>query len=244
MAKARTVVLPEGALTSGVVELPDAVARHVRDVLRLRSGALVRVTDGAGCVANAAVVRVERRRVEIEVAEDIRTQVQTGPTITLLQGVGKGDKLDTVVRQTVELGVTRLQPVLSERAIGHKEVKQERLQTIAEDALRVSGRAWRPEILQPKSLPAVLSQPRAERPIALALGATTAFVECLVGRPASVELLIGPEGGLSAAEVEAAEVAGFRSAHLGPYTLRTETAGPAVVAATMALCGAWDAGSV
>jgi 16S rRNA (uracil1498-N3)-methyltransferase len=157
-----------------------------------------------------------------------------GPALTLLQGVGKGDKLDTVVRQTTELGVRALVPVITERAVARHEQRLDRWSAIAEDALRVSARSWRPRLEPPRALAEVLARPRADLALCLALEGGVPLAALLAARdPAavgSVEVLVGPEGGLAPAEVAAAREAGFEVAHLGSNTLRTETAGPAVAA--------------
>ena len=242
MARVRPLVLPEGSLVEGPSVLPDDVARYVRDVLRLRAGAEVWVTDGAGHTADGTVTAVERRRVEVTLRALRTVERPPRPDVTLIQGVGKGDKLETVVRQAVELGVRRMVPVLTERAVARREAKDDRLRAVAEDAMRVSGRSWRPVIAPVRPLAEVFAAARAGPAFALVLGAEWSLTHRLnaLRSPTAIELLVGPEGGLSPAEASAAQSAGFEHAHLGPHTLRTETAGPAVVALAVALCGAWD----
>ena len=193
----------------------------------------------------------------------------------LIQGLGKGDKMDQVVRQATELGVWRISPVITERAVA-RGARAERWRTIADDAVRVSGRAFRPTIDPVVALGAVLagSERRAAVSLCLAGNAplglraffgqgrrptearaaagaavgtgggagTTTGVE--VGGAEedlqTIEVLVGPEGGLSLGELRAAEVAGFTAVHLGPNILRTETAGPAAVAMIMLLAGGLD----
>lgn len=239
MSRVRPFVVPEGFLSSGRLELPADVGRHVRDVLRLRNGAPVRLSDGAGQIADGVVVTVDRRRVIVDLGPIESCSPPRGPAVILFQGVGKGDKLDSVVRQTVELGVREVQPVLTQRSVG-KEVRVERLRAIAEDALRVSGRAWRPTIHPGRPLSEVMDHPRTGAGFVLALSASESLARLLPDAPPAIELLVGPEGGLTDDEVAHAVDASFRAAHLGPYTLRTETAGPAVVAVTMGLTGAWE----
>ena len=230
--RVRPIVLPPGALADGAgpVELPGDVARHVRDVLRLRPGAPIRATDGAGVIADGTVALVERRCVVVDLQAP-RSAPPTRPQVRLLQAVGKGDKLETVVRQTTELGVSVIQPVWTERGSA-RQSRPERLLGIVDDAMRVSGRAWRPEIRGAVSLAEALQAPRAEVGFVLALGASGSLAEkltALASPPTAVDLLIGPEGGLSTNEVDASVSAGFERAHMGPHTLRTETAGPAAV---------------
>lgn len=224
----RRVVLPPGWLARAgeEVALPEGVVRHLR-VLRLTTGAPVSVTDGEGREADG-LLRLDARPV-VELGP-VRSVVPPQPELILLQGIGKGEKLDQVVRQAVELGIARLVPVATERAVARREHKVDRLRAIAEDALRVSGRAHRATIEAPTTLQQAL-EVEADLKLGFVLGASLSLPSVLRGAaPRVVALLVGPEGGFSANEVDALEAAGFRAVHLGRYTLRTETAGPAAVA--------------
>lgn len=229
--RVRRLVVSPGTLGGpGRLELGVEPARHL-EVLRLRPGARLELTDGAGHVAAGVLVSLSRRSAAVELERVEAAEAEPGPRIVLLQGVGKGDKLDAVVRQTAELGASRLVPVLSGRAVARREGKQDRLRAIAEDALRISGRARRMQVDPPTPLASALTV-AAELRIVLALDGARPLSEVLQSPepPSEIALLVGPEGGFSPDELEAAVDAGFVAAHLGPHTLRTETAGPAVVA--------------
>jgi 16S rRNA (uracil1498-N3)-methyltransferase len=228
----RRLVLAAGSLRRGRTELEESVAHYARDVLRLEVGAEVHLYDGEGRTAIGTVLASKRREVILDVGEPTETPKPSGPEIVVIQAVAKGDKMDAVVRQCTELGISALWPVLTARSIARQDGRRDRWLTIAEDAMRVSSRAWRPEIAEVRSLPEILKLPRAERSIALALedGADLRTVLDAESIPNRIEVLIGPEGGLEPDEIEAAKEAGFTIAHLGPHTLRTETAGPAIVA--------------
>lgn len=223
----RRLVLPEGSLVAGTMTLPDASAHHLRDVLRLREAVQIELTDGAGLVASATVVQVDKRSVVLDV-QTPRTEPRPTTQLTLIQCVAKGEKMDTVVRQCTELGVHTIIPVLSERAVPRASQKQDRWRQIAEDAVRVSRRAYRPTIRPVTALADVLAEPRADTSLVFALDGATALRE--IATKGAIEILIGPEGGLTSAEVAAATTAGFTAVHLGPHTLRTETAAAAVSA--------------
>jgi len=227
----RRLVVPPELLAEGEAALPEALAHYVTKVLRLPVGAPLLLFDGAGGVAEAELVQAERRAALVKIAAPHRTP-RPGPAIDLIQAVGKGDKMDAVVRQATELGVTRIHPALTARAVARQDKRLERWQAIAEDAVRVAGHAWRPEVLPVEGLASILARVSAPTRIALVLeGAAPLEARLEAADPrADVALLVGPEGGLTPDEVEAARAAGFVAAHLGPRTLRTETAGPAVVA--------------
>lgn len=229
----KRLVVPAGFLRPGEFSLPDDLARYVVSVLRLGPQTKVVLADGAGQEADGVISVASKREVVVSVAA-MRTVERTGPKVTLLQGLAKGDKMDRVVRQVTELGVSRVVPVITERAVNRLEGREARWHTIAEDAVRVSGRPFRPELVAVTSYEDALLIP-ADLALVLALDGAAALGPWLRARapslvPERVTVLIGPEGGLTPNEVTQAIDAGFVSVHLGSYTLRTETAGPAVVA--------------
>ncbi|MEM7677423.1 MAG: RsmE family RNA methyltransferase [Myxococcota bacterium] len=240
MARTRPIIVPQGTLFEGPHVLDDDLGRYLRDVLRLRVGAKVWATDGAGRCAEGIVDKIERRAVTVVFGPCRIEPPPRGPSISLIQAVGKNEKMDAVIRHTVELGVRRIRPVVTERTVNRREARSRWLQ-IAEDALRVSGRVWRPTIDPVRSLPSVLNDVRSGAGFVLALNAPSSLAGrlALLGSRASVELLVGPEGGLSPDEVTRAQQSGFLPSHMGSHALRTETAGCAVVAVAMALLDGW-----
>ena len=221
----RRLVLPAGAISPGDYELPPELAHYVRRVLRLRPDDNLFVSDGAGVSAHAQIMSAET----IYISKLVKEPFPKGPRLTLIQGIAKGDKMDSVIRQATELGVTCIRPVVCERSVAHQKGRLERWKTIAEDAVRVSGRMWRPQILPIASLDDVYQLPREEHSFCLSLSAARLMPSTVQ----SAEILIGPEGGLTSSEIEAAEQAGFEPVQLGANTLRTETAGPACVSVLM-----------
>jgi 16S rRNA (uracil1498-N3)-methyltransferase len=225
--------LPE--LHAGRSELPREQAHYVSVVHRLGNGDRFTAFDPESCLeCDAQIVEVNRARVacllEAPRAADIR-----GLGVTLLQGAAKGDRLDSVVRAATALGVDALRIVLTERSVAHpREMKVERLRAIAIEAARQCGRGDVPRLEGPEALAACLPSFGAVRALKLCL--TPAAHEPLAnlirdwtpGTP--VVLLVGPEGGLSAGEEEAARASGFAEAALGPLTLRTELAALAALA--------------
>lgn len=244
----RRIIVPEGSVVVGTFDLPGDVARHVRDVLRLGAGESVVLSDGAGLEAEAVLVRASKGSTTVLVAAGAiaRTQPSRGPAITLFQGVGKGEKMDAIVRQATELGVARIVPVITERSIARQESRPSRWRAIAEDAVRVSGRPFRPSIESVVSIASIFSRERSEVALCLMLGAARSLREVLgpfadgdrdFSDARSVDLLIGPEGGFSEGETRQIESAGFVPVHLGTYTLRMESAGPAAIALVSFLAG-------
>ncbi len=227
----RRLIVPPELLVTGQADLPPDLVHYVARVLRLTAETEVCLMDGVGGMAQAELLSVHKSGVRIQVGP-VQREARQGPQIELLQAVAKGDKMDQVMRQATELGVGRIRPVLSERAVARQDKKLSRWQGIAEDALRVTGRRWRPHIEAVQPLSEALSQTEAQLKLVLALDRAQSLRARLneVQTPCSVALLIGPEGGLTEPEVAQAETAGFVAVHMGPHTLRTETAGPAAAA--------------
>lgn len=208
----------------GVLELPAGEAHHVLKVLRGRSGDPIEVADGAGRVFAARL----RGGNEVDVQEDLATQEPVDVEITLYQAVPKGGRMDLVVEKATEAGATRIVPLLTERGVVNpREGKVGRWRRVVAAAARQSLRLSVPEVTEPEPFgDAVLSV--GETGVLLHNARELQPVEAVVDAPAS--LFIGPEGGWSGGELRFAEEAGLAFGGLGPYRLRSETAGIVAVA--------------
>ena len=245
-----------------MVQLEDIDARHARDVLRLRAGDRFILCDGAMRDHECEIVSLSREGAIARVVSVSDNMAEPVYDAILYQGLPKGDKMDEIVRKCVELGVTRVVPVACARSITQwaaadrgMNAKIERLQRIAREAAKQCGRGRVPEILPPipfseavrdatmadfaflpwenereTSIRSLLEEFRAQKE----LGSTSP-------RPV-IAFLIGPEGGFEAGEVAAALGAGIRPVTLGRRILRTETAGPAVLAMMTCLLDEFRAG--
>lgn len=233
----RAIVAP-GALDvelGGACALDAEVAHYVRDVLRLRAGDPLELCDGRGRVVRGLLGR-GATSLAIEAVHD--EPEPAGPSLVLHQAIGKGDKLDQVFRAATELGARRLVPVRTARAVADRSGRADRWQSIVDDAIRVSGRAWAPVLEPIVGLDEVLRRPRAALALALDGGGSRTLHQALVGTPATVEVLVGPEGGFTDDERAALETSGWTRVTLGQHTLRTETAGAAIVAIVQHVLGA------
>jgi 16S rRNA (uracil1498-N3)-methyltransferase len=241
MLHAKRLVLPPGSLAPGRLELGPDVAHYVRHVLRSRPGDRFELADGEGALAEATASELGVERAVLEVGPIDRSPFE-GIEVTLIQAIGKRDKMDSVIRQASELGARRIVPVRTERTIAEQGQRADRWRTIADDALRVSGARYRTEVEAIADLSEILAAPRSELPLAMTPGAPALASE-LRGRsiPRTAEILIGPEGGLTPSEIEAAGAARFVAVGLGPRVLRTETAGPAALAILLSWAGALGA---
>jgi 16S rRNA (uracil1498-N3)-methyltransferase len=223
--------------TGDRVTFDEAESRHLSRVLRLRAGDTIVATDGGGRDFTVRLESVGEHATGTVLAES--TGIAASPlTLTLVQGVPKGDKMETIVRAVTELGVARVQPALCERTIVRLEParwrdRARRWQRVAREAAKQCGRAIIPEIEPPRPLAEWLTVgERAD--LALCLweddGTPLGHVLASGASPRSAIVVVGPEGGLTRDEVEVARAHGLTIASLGPRILRTETAGPAITA--------------
>jgi 16S rRNA (uracil1498-N3)-methyltransferase len=236
------IFVPPERLTGDRVELAGEAHRHLARVLRVAPGDAVVVFDGRGEEIDATVVTVAARAVTLALGTR-RRQVLAGVAITLLQAVPRGERMDLLVQKTTELGVARIVPVIAARSVVRPAAdRARRWQSIAEEASRQSGRADVPEVTPPQPLAQALALADA-CPVRLALWEeerVRPLRQALADGGRAVALLVGPEGGLAAAEVEAARAAGFVTVGLGPRILRVETAAIVAVALVQAASGGLD----
>ena len=203
----------------GPASLTGDVAHHLARVLRVREGETIRVGDGRGRTALATVSGVQKQLVAIELGE-ISEEPPLEPTLTLAFAVPKPSRADWLVEHATEIGVQHFQPLWTERS-RPQGLRAERWRKVARAAAGQCARAWLPEVHEPIELARLLAAPPpGERLLADTDGAT---LELAPGAAAAT-LLIGPEGGFSTAERQAAAESGFATVTFGAHILRTETA--------------------
>lgn len=233
MAKPR-IHVAVSLIAGGDVVLPEGPARHVALVLRLREGAPLTLFDGAGHEAQATLVEVGRKRVVARIEQVSAGSGESPLRVHLGQAISKGDRMDYAIQKSVELGVAAITPLYVEhgdvRLKGDREAKKlAHWQGVAISACEQCGRASVPTIHPPQTLTEWLAG--RDESLRLVLHPATDDSWQQAEAVDTVALLIGPEGGLSDAEVDAARRAGFQALTLGPRILRTETA--PVVALTL-----------
>ena len=224
------------------IALPEAAAYHVVRVLRLRAGAPLMLFDGSGGDFRGEIVAVEGDRVRVRVGERTAGLRESPLAITLVQAVSRSERMDWTLQKATELGVRRIQPVLSARSVVRLDERQaakklRHWQAIVAGACEQCGRSVLPEVRAPLELPRYLSGTAREGQRLVLSPTGPASLAGLASAAARVELLIGPEGGLDDAELAAAAQAGFAPVRLGPRVLRTETAGIVALAVLQALWG-------
>jgi 16S rRNA (uracil1498-N3)-methyltransferase len=229
------------ALHSGAaVVLEDEVAHYIGKVLRMRPGEQVALFNGRDGEHLAEVTQVDKRTVSVQLLEARQGHVDPLLRIHLGLGLSRGERMDYAVQKATEAGVTSITPLLTERC--EVKIKSERvdnrlqhLERIAISACEQSGRCAVPDVLAPVSLQEWLARERPGACFVLDHRGASGMSASVA--PADVTLLIGPEGGLSDAEVQTACAAGFQAVRLGPRVLRTETAPVIAIAVAQYLWG-------
>ncbi|MCH8156273.1 MAG: 16S rRNA (uracil(1498)-N(3))-methyltransferase [Nitrospinae bacterium] len=227
-------------ITEDTVTLRGTDVAHIRNVLRLKNGDRVQVLDGCGSCFTVYITHVGREKVEGRIdSRDDADDCESPLFIHLGQALVKGTGYDGIVRRAVELGVGHVAPVKARRCVVKLSrpdavKKMERWQRIAREAAKQCGRGRVPEVG-----PALMSVEEfcsANRDVDLRLAfweeerATRIDDLAVEGKPRSAAILIGPEGGFAAAEIDSAKEYGFQPVTLGPRLLRTATAPLAALA--------------
>ena len=210
-------------------------------VLRLSVGAPLTLFNGRGVEFDAQIKRIDKSGLTLTVALGRDVSRESPLQAVLAQGISSGERMDYTVQKCVELGITAIQPLITQRSVVRltSERADKRVahwQTVAAAACEQCGRNLLPQILPVQPLMKWLGTPADGARYLLSPHAATRLRE--LERPQNaVTLLVGPEGGWNADETRAALGAGFTPLTLGPRVLRTETAAVAALAAMQAVWG-------
>lgn len=216
-------------------------ARHIALSLRMKVGDPVTVCDGKGMEYVCEIAALSPELVTLTVKDTRPTKAEPSLQVTLYQGLPKGEKLEWIIQKGVELGVSRIVPVVTSRSIAkcsdRDQKKVARWQKIANEAAGQSGRGILPTVEAP-----IPFKQAAQR---MATEKTVVFYEC-GGKPLTalvpeftdtLSIFIGPEGGIAPEELQTLTENGAKVATLGPRILRCETAPLAALAAIFTLSG-------
>jgi len=236
---------PQPLVNGSTIELPEAVAHHLH-VVRLQSGAALTLFNGEGGQYRATLIESGKRRATAVIDQHEAIDAEAPYPVTLAQGLPEGSKMDWIIEKAVELGVTAIQPLAAARSVvrlsgDRLEKRQAHWHGVIVAASEQCGRNRLAHLLPMADVQPWLSSTAGAGPTRILLSPRA--TESLAGwarcnPPQAVTLLIGPEGGLTPQEEDAAVAAGALSLSMGPRVLRTETAG---LAALAVLAGAWNA---
>lgn len=214
--------------------LCDDAANHAGKVLRMQAGEALELFNGDGYNYAAVIIEVGKKQLVVDIQSSTENPIESPLKLHLGQGISRGDRMDFAIQKAVELGVSEITPLFTERC-GVKldaerlEKKREQWQKIVISACEQSGRSVVPPVHPPVTLEKWLGQ--ADNCLKLTLDPWTSATIKQLTPTDRLRLVIGPEGGFSDREVAATTLAGFQPVRLGPRVLRTETAALTAIAA-------------
>ncbi|MHA6795766.1 16S rRNA (uracil(1498)-N(3))-methyltransferase [Pseudonocardia bannensis] len=230
-------------------ELSGPEGRHAATVKRLRVGEEVLLADGRGGLARAVVDAVGRDELSLQVTERFQLDLPA-PRVLLAQALIKGDRGELAVETATEAGVDGILPWKAARCVAKWEAGPRgdkalaRWRSTVREAAKQARRAWVPQVSEPVTTAALARRvAEVDRALVLHEGARVGLGELAAAGelPADGDLLliVGPEGGVSEAEVAELVAAGARAVRLGPEVLRASTAAAVALGALGALTGRW-----
>ena len=238
--------IDRGSISSEGIRITGEDVVHIKKVLRLKCGDTIVLCDGAGHDYNVSIERFEQDSVLTKVLSSVPNHREPPVSISLFQGIPKSDKMDYIIQKSVELGITRIVPVMTERTIVRienakdAENKVSRWQRISLEAAKQCNRGVVPRVEFPVTYETALKQMQDSSLSIMPYEKETGsrLRDCLEKyETGDVSVFIGPEGGFSEKEAESALASGMRTVSLGPRILRTETAGIMVLSILMYVLG-------
>ena len=232
--------LPAPLALQTTFSLPDNIVRHIH-VLRLNTGDSITLFNGTGNDFDATLQAIGKRHAECHITAQRQPENESPLAITLVQAISSGERMDFTLQKSVELGVHAIQPMISERCVvrlsgDRAEKRVQRWQDIVIAACEQSGRSIVPTVQPIVSFSDYLRQMPPELHLMMSLRRATTLRD-IAPAPQTLRLMIGPEGGWTPAEEQAALAAGVQTITLGKRVLRTETAAMAAMAAMQVLWG-------
>lgn len=243
--------LPPDSFVSDEIHFPEAVARQIANVLRLKPDSEVIVLDGKGMEFKVQLLEVAARQVNGRILSAQAAQGEPLTRVKMLLCLTQREKFEWMLQKCTEIGASSFVPVISSRSllqsVSEAQSKYERWQKILCEAAEQSHRGRIPAlepVLKFSQLAASQPDPAVCRLIPWEDEKGTPLRQALTqSNAAEVEILIGPEGGFSADEVQQAKTAGFIPVTLGPRILRMETAAMTAAALVLYQRGEMDARS-
>ncbi|WP_411722273.1 16S rRNA (uracil(1498)-N(3))-methyltransferase [Mycetocola sp.] len=230
----------EGAL----VELAGAEAKHAVTVNRSRVGDDLRIGNGRGLMVTGVIESIEPGRVGVR-ARQVTVEQEPSPRLVLVQALAKGDRDEMAIQAATELGVSSIIPWAASRSVSRwegmkKEKGRIRWETIVREASKQSIRSFVPPVSPIASTTDLQKLAGTSRVVLLDPTATERLSRIdVAGDDRDLLLVVGPEGGISDAELESLTAAGAVRARLGDTVLRTSSAGPAALAVLNVALGRW-----
>lgn len=224
------------------VTLEGHAGQHLVRVLRLQPGSSVVLFNGDGHNYLATLTQADKRGCMARIEQATAVDNESPLKIHLLQAVARGEKMDLILQKATELGASAITPVVTERTevkldAERSEKRMAHWNGVLRSACEQSGRTRVPTLHAPVSLAQCLSELTEGTRLTLHPEGERALAQVPLRTEGEIQLLIGPEGGLSERDLQTADVCGFQRCRLGPRILRTETAGLVAIAVLQATSG-------
>ncbi|WP_232677012.1 16S rRNA (uracil(1498)-N(3))-methyltransferase [Nocardioides sp. R-C-SC26] len=233
----------DGVRIGDLVTVDGEEAHHAVAVRRLRVGEQVLLTDGVGHVVVAEITHTAKRTFDAR-ALQVRQDAAPLPAVTVVQALPKGDRGELAVEVLTEIGVGRIIPWAADRSVAvwrgeRAEKSHAKWRSTAREAAKQARRSWHP-VVDALATTTEVAAVIAEAPTAVVLheSGTARLADVGLGHGPFV-VVVGPEGGLTAGELETFAEAGAVTVRLGTEVLRTSTAGVAAVAALLSRTNRW-----
>lgn len=237
--------------TSKSILLPNGVSHHAAHVLRLKKNNKVILFNGQGGEFIGQIEKIDKNGVIVQIDQFYDVNRESPVLTELAQAICTNEKMDWIIQKAVELGVNRIQPIMTNRCVVHlssERVKKraEHWQQIVYSACEQCGRNKIPELMPLISYTDWLNQYKSNQAdrsttssakLIFTPTAQAKLSEMKLNSKDLIVLLVGPEGGLTPSEEKLAIATGFIAIRLGQRTLRTESAGLAALAGIQALWG-------
>ena len=214
-------------------------SKHITKSLRMKVGESLVLCNGQGMDYHCTISSMDEHQVVVSVNSSVPTISEPSVSVTLYQGLPKSDKMDSVVQKAVEMGVTHIVPMLTQRCVSRPDQKSaqkkvERWQKISVEAAKQCGRGILPPVSPVTDFSAALRQAASESTILFFYeGGGQSLQQCIDPSCKAYSIFIGPEGGFAEEEVKQAINTGAYDITLGKRILRTETAGMALMSVLM-----------
>jgi 16S rRNA (uracil1498-N3)-methyltransferase len=236
------------SIDEGKIYISGLDYNHIKNVLRLKPGDNIIVNVGRNMEYEARIVGFEKEQVETEIIQQYQFETEPSVNISLFQAIPKGEKMEYIIQKAVEIGVSKIIPIITDRVIvkldsKNKKTKTERWQKISEQASKQNRRGAVPEISEPITLKESIELLRKHDMVVILYENESNtrlrdVIDKINNSVKNVALIVGPEGGLSEKELEILKE--FWIVSLGNRILRTETAG--LVASTIIFYETGDLG--
>jgi 16S rRNA (uracil1498-N3)-methyltransferase len=214
-------------------------ANHAIRVLRIGTGEIFNLSDGAGSWSRVQVLTVAKKSMQVKVVETGH-QDALDTHFTVIQAIPKGDRIKEAIEMCTEGGADRIVMWKASRSIGKSDDKMEKLQTTAREASKQSRRFRIPEVIGVAATNAVVDQiAQADLAIVFHESATMKVSELVAPGCKKVAIIIGPEGGLTDEEIDTFAAAGAKVALMGRPVLRSAHAGLAALSAVNTALSVW-----